>query len=190
MENLADWGGVGVAVLSFCVSISAAAYAKASANAARHANSIQLHAYQRQILIDLMGFMFYFRHHAILLEYDKLDKIRDSALTSKLYLSPTLAGEIVNFYELCQGLAGKVATMSFMAENKALYVYDVESKEEGRKYQQELHRLKQLIKESADPLVLKGGRIVEGLEREINVINPPKKTSMLMRMKSLIKRKT
>ena len=136
-----------------------------------------------------MGFMFYFRHYAILLEYEKLDRIRDSALTSKLYLSPTLADEIINFYELCRGLAGQVASMSFKAENKALFVYDLESKEESRKYEQDLHQLKEIIKDYANPLVLKGIRIVESLEREINVINPPKKLSLLTRLKNHIKRK-
>lgn len=111
----------GIAALSLGVSIFALAWAKASAGAARQANSIQLHVYQKQTYLEFKKLKRIIEAEPNKVGSDDVSMFRDSAETCFLYFPVNLADELYGYYRLCDQLATQIKINITMSERLKEY---------------------------------------------------------------------
>lgn len=116
MTEVTDWISAGAAVVAaiaavaaFGFSVYASGSAKASANAAKEANRIQLHTYRKELYLafrDLYSRVYIEGDH---LKDEVVFPFNEQSLTSYLYVNDELAKKIEDFYTRSRTLAANVS---------------------------------------------------------------------------------
>lgn len=116
MAEVADWISAGAAVVAAIAAVAALGFslhasgsAKASANAAKEANRIQLHAYRKTLYLAFQNLYSHVCIGGYYLKDEEVFPFNEQALTSELYVSDELADRVANFYSQSRKLAAHVS---------------------------------------------------------------------------------
>ncbi len=182
-----DWGNFGwsegLAALALPVSIISWISAKASADAAKQANALQMHSYRENLYVafyDLSGRFDFEREH---IDFDHVFAFQRQSKTCFLYVSPQLAEQMMVFHM-------KVLRIT----DKQRYLVDVQKRIEttkGDPYLEdqrqsaiaEAHNLWLEIQGLVDEAIPMGKTVLASLGDEIRI--PIPKSSPLKRKKPL-----
>lgn len=92
----------GISALSLGVSIVALTWARTSASAARRANTIQLHVYQRELFKAFHDLHEGFNRRGRFIRDEDIAAFQEHAKTVYLYVSEGLGKSILDYYHLCR----------------------------------------------------------------------------------------
>ncbi|WP_153011144.1 hypothetical protein [Pseudomonas oryzihabitans] len=91
----------GISALSLGVSLFALAWAKTSADAAKRANLIQIHNYQKDLFIDFTNLYNSYRIRGLEIREDEIDVFNKHSATCHLYVTSALADDLIEFSNTC-----------------------------------------------------------------------------------------
>lgn len=111
----------GIAALSLGVSGIALLWAKASADAAKQANSLQLHGYRRSLLLGFTELLINAKLGYVVLRFEKAFLFEEHSKTCYLYVSNDLSDRIKIFYDRCVKVAQINDEKSYVDENLRSY---------------------------------------------------------------------
>ncbi|WP_022653144.1 hypothetical protein [Aquaspirillum serpens] len=90
-----------VSVASFLVSIASAVFAKITSNAAKKANDINLHVYQKKIYDAFLELRMHMIMKSISAEMSEVSKFYYPAKEAEFYFSSEIAKQFQTFFDLC-----------------------------------------------------------------------------------------
>lgn len=159
----------GIAVAALLVSFFSWSSAKASAEAARQANFLQLHNHREELYLAFYDLHTSFQIDADQLESDDVLPFYEHSKTCYLYVSSDLAAQLKDFFHRCVRIAEKNAQHCYLLEQVELHKYDPYSQDQLAQLRVEAsNTLNESVAmvEAAIPI---GREALESLTREIKV---------------------
>lgn len=156
-----------IAALSLGVSAIALLWAKASADAAKQANRLQLHSYRRSLLLGFNELLINAKLGHMVLKFDKAFIFEEHSKTCYLYVDDDLADRIKIFYDQCIKVAQINDEKSFVDENLRNYDTDIYPMEGYKKLAKESHDLQKKSLEIVKENLPFGDKILSDLRRFI-----------------------
>lgn len=166
-----DWGSFGwsegIAGLALLVSITSWNSARASAEAARQANFLQLHNHRKELYLAFYDLQTRFKIDADRLGIDKVFPFSEHSKTCYLYVSSDLAAQLKNFFNRCWKIAEKKGQRDYLLEQIELFKKDPFSQIEVAQLRAEAFKAFQELRAMVDAAAPIGREALEALMREI-----------------------
>lgn len=166
-----DWGSFGwsegIAGAALIVSFISWGSAKASAEAARQANFLQLHNHRKELYLAFYDLHARFEIYADQLESDHVLAFFEHSKTCYLYVSSDLAAQLKDFFNRCWKIAEKRDQRGYLLEQIEMHKGDPYSQDQLAQLRfEESNRLKEsrVLVKAAIPI---GKEALESLTREI-----------------------
>lgn len=166
-----DWGSFGwsegIAGVALLVSIISWNSAKASAEAARQANFLQLHSHRKELYLAFYDLHANFQIDADRLGIDKVLPFSEHSKTCYLYVSSDLAAQLKDFFNRCWKIAEKRDLRSYLVEQIELHKKDPYSQVEVAQQRAEAWKTFQELRAMVEAAIPIGREALEALMREI-----------------------
>lgn len=177
-----DWSdGIALvaAIVSSVISLISWRWAKASADAAKQANALQLHSYRESLYVafhELYGRFRIIQEH---LSVEQVLEFHRHSITCYLYLSPELARQINDFYVRVSQIRDKGEACQKALNEIFRHKDDPYLKDQFDSATTSANELQNEIREMADEAIRIGEAALAGLKDEVRIQLPellPKKS--------------